>query len=103
MMKQLPEHVAFSELHHELVGFVEFPHDEIFDRLDGTCPTPTPQTAARARPDDAMALAGDGLYEILRWVWRRGRMQRRSPTTAFPKYLSLDATPESARLQTDRQ
>ena len=84
-MRPMIEHVGFAEEHGELVGTCEFPHDEVLDRLDGTAsPDATPE-------HEAMQLAGDGLRELLHWVWRKGTA-RASPITAFRRFMVLSAT-----------
>jgi hypothetical protein len=81
-MRQMPQNIAFSEHDHALVGSVEFPHDEIFDRLDGTPPPAAPPTE----------MAGDGLREILAWSWSSPSGKTTDIHGAFVKFLALSAT-----------
>jgi hypothetical protein len=89
MSRQMPEHVAFDladPAHSAAIGTVDFPMDELFDRLDG------PQRPTDPAQPPPMALAADGLHEILFWVWRCGRTQRATPISAYRKFLALSAT-----------
>jgi hypothetical protein len=84
------EHVAFEPTdptHAAAIGHTDFPMDELLNRLDG----PQRATADPEQPPP-MTLAGDGLQEILFWVWRCGRMHRAKPISAYRKFLALSAT-----------
>jgi hypothetical protein len=81
-------HVALDlddKEHHMAIGVTDFPMDEVMDRLDGEEP------AALDKPEP-MALAADGLAEVLHWVWQPEKHRRPKLRAAFHRFVSLSAT-----------
>jgi hypothetical protein len=87
MSHQRPEHIGFDETHHAVIGTVEFPHDEVFDRLDGT----SPPESTPEHPE-AMTLAADGLREVLTWAWSSPTGKTVDVRASFIKWLAISAT-----------
>jgi hypothetical protein len=76
------EHTAFSVEAHGHIQTIDFPMEDAINRLDGTPP-----------PDaQPMALAADGLAEILHWIWQPEKHRRPNLRAAFRRFVSLSMT-----------
>jgi hypothetical protein len=87
-MRETPAHVAFdcdNAAHHAVIGTVDFPMDDLLERLDGSPPPELKQP-------DLMMLAASELREVFHWVWQPEKHRRPKLQASFRRFIALSAT-----------